>query len=123
MFPCFDDLAASVDDLDPVSEDFAFGEKEGRIAPTVFDGTANDLFRIVPESHRRDQLQLFIDQVRRKLPADKEALPFRGAFLSWIWRSDVGAGQKAAIDPFLLDIEMIFIAACQKEEEKNRQRR
>lgn len=120
MFPGLDDLAATVDDLDPVGQNFTFWKKESCIAPGTLYGTADHLFRIVPKAHRCDQLQLLSDQVPGKFPADEEALPFRGALLSWIGRADVEAGQKAPIDPLLLDVEVVLIAACKKGEEKNR---
>ena len=123
MLPRVDDLIVSVDDLDPIGQNFAVGEKEGFITPHSFYGTADHLFGIIPEADGRDQLQLFIDQIARECPADKKPLSFRRALLPGIWCSNVGAGQKIPIDPLLLNVEMAFVAAHKKGEEKNRKNR
>lgn len=92
MFPRVHNLIAGVDHLDPVGEDFALGEKIRFIAPRPFDGEVEYFFGVVPKPDGRGHGQLFMDEIRGKLPADEEPLPFGGMFLSSIGRTHMGAG-------------------------------
>jgi hypothetical protein len=58
--------------------------------------------------------------IHRKTPGNEKALAFGRALLSRIWCTYLRTGEEIPIDPFLLHVKMVFIAACKNSEQKSK---
>ncbi len=122
MVPSLDELPLFCEDLDPVGQNAPFQtlarEIEGCSIPPPFHLEFNRLFFMVPKKDFDPHTKLPFEQAARKIPSDEEPLPFRRVFLPRIGGPYMGTREKIPVDPLLLHIEMVSIAARKKSQKK-----
>jgi hypothetical protein len=122
MVPRFDEISRLGENLHAVSQNAPIGslpvirKKMGDRVSFSLDRLNDRRLRVVPKADGRCKSESSIEDAFGKIPSDQETLSLRRMGLARIGSVDFAARQKVGVDPFLLHIEVIFIAAGEKEE-------
>lgn len=110
VLPSFHDVALRINHIDFVGQNSLLIEEiERGIAVRAVYWTYKLFFYVIPKADCQVQLQTIIDHIHGEAPSDEEPLALGGANLSWIGCVYMRAGQKIAVDPLLLYIEVVLI--------------